>query len=307
MTGSVAVPAVAASCEALLTTQKKSPARRPDAPALVLSAAWLWKGVPILATIVLDAYRQTEAAELRAALKSLLPKAGPHWSRTGLYCYFDPLTHEILYLGLAKDLQARFAQHNALVGKDARGNKRQEIANYFAESELLGFSIYVQSAAVELLEIMGLETAAQIVGFGEGQLLRSHVQAFGAVPRWNKIEGLRDGAEEAGPLTPQHFTLLSGKHDSLFVARRTIRGLDDDYSADFMEQTLHGARLNALLSGAGRPGGVGDAEIRDWLSKLSNDPRWGGSASSVLMLEESGYLREPAPDLVRRAPGQGSQ
>jgi hypothetical protein len=101
--------------------------------------------------------------------------------------------------------------------------------------------------------------------------------------------------------------LLSGKHDSLFVARRTIRGLDDDYSADFMEQTLHGARLNALLSGAGRPGGVGDAEIRDWLSKLSNDPRWGGSASSVLMLEESGYLREPAPDLVRRAPGQGSQ
>lgn len=251
---------------------------------------------------MLDAYMQHEAREMRAALRELFPKGGRLWSPTGVYCYFDPHTHEILYVGLAKDLQSRFAQHNALIGKDARGNKREEIAAYFEDHELLGFSVYVQSAAVILLEVMGGETAAEIVGFGEGQLIRGHIEAFGRPPKWNRIEGSRMGAAQAGPFTRFHFGLLSGQIDALFVARRTIRQLANDFDAECHEQTLHSARLNAFMFGAfGSDGGVGDLDVLRWLTKLASEPQWGADPYDLRALADARYHLEPLPRLVRES------
>jgi hypothetical protein len=203
-----------------------------------------------LATVIRDVYRSEERTELRDALRSLLPVGGYSWHPSGVYCFWDPDTRDILYIGLAKDIERRFAQHNGLVGSSTRGNKRAKIEAWFAEHPRLGYSIIVQSAAVVLLEDFGLDTFSEIIAIGEGQLIEAHLQRFGVRPPWNAIGGSTHGATWAGPLSAGYFLLLTGRVDGLLVARRTIRQLAAEPDSVDREMTLHGARMKPCMSTA---------------------------------------------------------
>lgn len=183
-----------------------------------------------LATVIRDVYRSDERTGLRDALRSLLPVGGYNWHPSGVYCFWDPDTRDVLYIGLAKDIERRFAQHNGLVGSAARGNKRKKIEEWFAEHPRLGYSIIVQSAAVVLLEDFGLDTSSEIIAIGEGQLIEAHLQRFGVRPPWNAIGGSTYGATWTGPLSAGYFLLLTGRVDGLLVARWTAPAISEALS-----------------------------------------------------------------------------
>lgn len=86
----------------------------------------------MLLTWARDVYRSSERAELRAALDHIAsPVFSFGFASAGVYVFFDPEHHDILYIGLARDLSERFAQHNSLVKMSATGCKRQQVRDWF--------------------------------------------------------------------------------------------------------------------------------------------------------------------------------
>jgi hypothetical protein len=69
-----------------------------------------------LATVIRDSYHLNERKEMRDALHELLPVHGSDWHTSGVYCFWDPDSRDALYIGLAKNIEQRFAQHNGLAG-----------------------------------------------------------------------------------------------------------------------------------------------------------------------------------------------
>lgn len=206
----------------------------------------------MLCTVIWDIYRSGERAQVWEALRSLLPEDSPDWSRKGVYGYWDPQSRELLYLGLANNLPARFAQHNGLVPHSG-GNKSKQIEAWFEGHEQLGLTTMIQAAAVGLLDLMheispslGAESS-EIIALGEGQLIELHRRETGARPSWNKVGGSKYGAELAVENTHSLIPILSAARDSLFVARRSLRNLAADERALTWEATIHSARMRAVL------------------------------------------------------------
>jgi hypothetical protein len=247
-----------------------------------------------LATVIRDVYCSDERREMRAALRSLLPTSGKNWHPSGVYCFWDPDTRDVLYVGLAKNIERRFAQHNGLSGASAKGNKRTRIEEWFEDHARLGYSIVVQSAAVVLLEEVGLDTPTEIIAIGEGQLIEAHFQRFGFRPPWNVMGGSTYGQTWAGPLSAGYFLLLTGRMDGLLVARRTLRQLATEADSVDREMTLHGARMHALHE-HGLTGGVGDDEIITALTELLRNRELRDDPMRHVDLAASGYLMLDAP------------
>lgn len=240
---------------------------------------------------------------MREALRRLSSITASGFHRSGIYCFWDPDTSDILYLGLATTLSERFAQHTALSDRSARGNKRKQIKEWFESHDRLGYSILIQSAFVEGFSDGG-DTPQSIVATGEGQLIDAYVKQFGTLPLWNRIGGSVDGAAWSGPLTPGYFRLLTGQSDGLIVSRRSIRDLSADDDAIDHEMTLHGARMNALHR-FGMGSGAGDEEILAALEQLRVNPMFDGDRQAIDRLIGSGYLYEPAAHPEELAPCEG--
>lgn len=205
----------------------------------------------MLCTVIWDAYRDSERREVLEAVQGLLPPDSPDWSLQGVYAYWDPDTRELLYVGLASNLPERFAQHNRLVTHSG-GNKADKIDEWFRAHDRLGFTLLVQSAAVQSLDdlfaispSLGVETA-EIPRVAEGQLIQLHKMAVGSRPAWNRTGGSTHGAEWARPSDRSVIGLLSAADTNLFVARRSLRELVEDDEARRSEVTVHGARIAAL-------------------------------------------------------------
>ena len=243
-----------------------------------------------LVTVIRDVYRLDERRGLRDALRVLFPTGGYGWHPSGVYCFWDPETRDVLYVGLATNIMRRFAQHNGLAGPSIKGNKQREIDEWFTEHPRLGYSIIVQSAAVVML---GVDIPSEIIATAEGQLLEAHRERFGVLPPWNAMGGSTFGATQAGPLSPGYFLLLTGRADNLLIARRTIRQLAAEPESVFHEMTLHGARMHALHRHR-KTGGVGDDEILTSLTVLAQDPLRDHPVRHIALVE-SGYLMLDAP------------
>jgi len=207
--------------------------------------------VVLLCTVIWDAYCDSERQEVWRAIQQLLPVKSPDWSRQGVYAYWDPNTRELLYVGLASDLPERFAQHNRLIPHSG-GNKADSIDEWFRDHDRLGFTLLVQSAAVQTLDdlyrispLLGVE-AGEISKIAEGQLIELHRMARGERPAWNRTGGSVVGAEWARPSDRSVIGLLSAADENLFGARHTLRELVEDDEALRLQTTLHGARTAAL-------------------------------------------------------------
>lgn len=246
-----------------------------------------------LATVIRDCYRDCERHDMYQAVRGITGRKDG-LSTFGTYCYWDIATGTILYLGLTNDLPRRFREHNRLVGNSPKGNKRDEIDEWFKNNEFIGFSVLTQSSAAIILEWNGLDTRREIIQNGEGQLIQAHIDARGSSPMWNRVGGSSTGAEGVTKLTPGWLDLLSCRHSDLLVARRTIRELAASEADYQREMTLHGARLNALHN-EGSVDGLDDEIVLDWLARMAIEPRYGGDPAALCDLTESGYLHLDAP------------
>ncbi len=206
----------------------------------------------MLCTVVWETYTSNERREVYEALKALLPRDWPIWSRTGLYAYWDPDGRTLLYVGLTRDLPARFAQHNGVVSHRG-GNKQANINDWFSAHPRLGVTIMLQSAAVEVMRMIyainplhGINPDAMIK-LAEGQLIELARKEIGEWPPWNRTSGASRGARLAQPTERSFIPLLAAARDSLFVARRSLRDLVGDEDAQRYEMTLHTARMRAVM------------------------------------------------------------
>lgn len=67
-------------------------------------------------TVIIDAYSNNETEEMAKAIDDLCsPNDNYGWASAGIYSFWDYDKHEVLYIGLARDLSERFCQHNGLL------------------------------------------------------------------------------------------------------------------------------------------------------------------------------------------------
>jgi len=169
----------------------------------------------MLASILLDSFRQSEASEIAESLDELCSSEDNYgFSSACIYAFWSVPDHKVLYIGLAKDIARRFRQHTGLVKCDVSCCKLEQITSYFTDNERLGFSVMVQSSldqpttkedekaiaaaieddafSVDVSDICGAEKSVQLA---EGMLLEIHEQLGDCLPKWNKIRGSRFGQQ----------------------------------------------------------------------------------------------------------------
>lgn len=240
-----------------------------------------------LGTVVRDVYANGERRMMLSNLNSLLRQ--PNWNTAGLYCYWDPDDRKALYIGLARNLCTRFAQHNSLRGnKPASGNKGAQINDWFAHHDRLGFSLVIQDA-------IGDDTYGEFSSTAEGQLIEGFRVLHGQLPPWNKIGGSKAGATFAGTDTATWFDFMTGTVDSMVVARRTIRELDEDPTAEFNEAAVHMSRtaFNRYAENSKIDDRAILADLRDHLAEtVRQHPSYADLYDFETLSE---YLKQPAP------------
>jgi hypothetical protein len=215
-------------------------------------------------TILLDVYRSDDRRGMYEALGELCsPMDNWNFASAGIYAFWRP-TGEVLYVGLARDLAQRFSHHNGLVRYLPTACKVRQIDSYFEREEKLGFSAVVQSPLSQPL------TYRFLASFGEtwknarpgeaeeaegefrelreleGRLLKGHVITHGLLPCWNEIAGARN-ASRAVVADDQTLDVMTGRENSLLVARRPIRELAATSSLAWLETWLHTARFNGVV------------------------------------------------------------
>jgi hypothetical protein len=251
----------------------------------------------MLCTVIWDVYDDGTRADMWEAMRRLLPDGSRTWSPKGIYAYWDPATHDLLYVGLAANLPERFAQHNKLVSHSG-GNKSAAINDWFSKHETLGFTLIIQSAAVQIQDqlselAVGLgANSSDISRIAEGQLIELHRRKYRHWPPWNRVGGSVQGASWARPEDKSVLGLLSAAEESLFVARRSLRTLSGDAPAQRFEALIHTARMRALME-------LHDADPTT-LSGMSSDQRI-EEIKRVLMLGEGKLVDDltPIDDLIR--------
>jgi hypothetical protein len=214
----------------------------------------------MLGTIVIDAYKKTETAEIVDALDGLIYH--DCWSSAGIYSFWNYTTKEILYFGLAADLSARFKQHNGLTRARKEHCKKEQIAEYFKANEKLGYSIMLQSSLSQpatakfkkeykscfasdpdLVESFGKDGRDNIKLL-EGINLEAFRLKNGNLPMWNAMNGSSAGQQRATIRNYQLTELFAPVNPNGNVSRVTLRELNNDGGFRAFECFLHGARIS---------------------------------------------------------------
>jgi len=254
-------------------------------------------------TFILDVYKQDEAVGLRDALEEVLgPESGSGWSTGGVYVFWNPVTRQVLYVGIAGDLPLRFAQHNGLRSCPATGCKREQVASHFADHDELGYTILPLSSLsqpstarqravlslqdrelIDLNEALSVEVVDQLRAL-EGLLIALAKARCGEIPPWNSAVGrlpreppdARDGTLD----------LAVGAIDTLLQARKTIRELAENNLWALFEVQLHGARISAVQRVVAQGWGSPDEMVREELD------RWWIHDGIREEIKRTGYLDE---------------
>jgi hypothetical protein len=253
----------------------------------------------VFGTVLHDVFSRSECASVHAALEDLCsPLDSYGWASVGVYAFFDPAAvaselpgERLLYIGLARDLSERFAQHAGIISFPEAGCKRRQINEWFNQHDKLGIACFVQSVLAQVdthrerdrhgrlaydeetkgfasHESGGLESATRV----EGQLIETYRLLHGRRPRWNRTGGSMRGKALAKTGTADGLLLLmDGTRDSLFRSRRTLRELSGDANAAAFEfGPLHLARMETVQEAWERRATDGDI-YRKLLSFRTND------------------------------------
>lgn len=222
----------------------------------------------MLCTVILDAYTKKEIIEMCTAIDDLCsPNDNWGWSSSGIYCYWDYYSKEILYIGLASDLTTRFKQHNGIIKVDNSSSKWNYIEKYFDKKEKIGITIILQSPLnqpvvfrnkdikfsqiskndVENNNYAGYEGKEEIKLL-EGQLITIYELKYGKLPKWNIINGSREGQSTVNIISYEIFDSLI-HYNPYLTAKSSIRELEKNPKHCYFESWLHGVRYLYLKTG----------------------------------------------------------
>ncbi|WP_197518314.1 GIY-YIG nuclease family protein [Mycobacterium sp. E3198] len=233
-------------------------------------------------TVVRDVYAGDERKAMYDALEMLT--RGNEWSRAGVYCFWNPSTRQALYIGVTSNLPSRFGQHNTLKGtKPGKGNKGREVNEWFENHQRLGFSVVLQEAIAD-------EEYEPYARNAEGQLLEGFLQYHHKLPPWNSMGGSRQGASFVRRNSVWWVEAMTGSKDSPVVARRTIRELSDDASAEYFENCVHMART--AVAGMG---GTNDEMLQAAIDRAIDWRAGPPLFDSDIVPRLRAYFAQPAP------------
>ncbi len=224
----------------------------------------------MLCTFMADVYKKEDTASIVSALNEIC-NAGDNigWSSAGVYCFWNPETKEILYIGLAVDLAQRFQQHNGLLPCPVNACKIEQITDYFEKNDLLGYSVLLQSSMYQpfnanyfarfegevdpdLVDYAEIDDAArEEIALLEGFLIQAH-QNQSKRPKWNKVGGSKRGQAINYPSVSADRLLncFTGDYREPLLARSSLREIACDGEIFIMEDIiLHIVRFNMLRLG----------------------------------------------------------
>lgn len=227
----------------------------------------------MLATIIVDTYKQAETMEIINALDALCsPNDNIGWASAGIYCFWNYYTKEILYIGLAVDFMKRFKQHNGLLPADPRSCKWEYIQDYFLKQDKLGYTIMVQSTMSqpqtssnklpeldgETIYELGIDPFAQtglkrnaedredIINV-EGILLECYKREHRTLPKWNRVGGCTEARDWVQPGNYRQILKSFTKIEPhILVSRSTLRELATNPTFERYEGFLHSVRVLML-------------------------------------------------------------
>ncbi|MWC31360.1 GIY-YIG nuclease family protein [Paenibacillus sp. MMS18-CY102] len=216
-------------------------------------------------TIIMDAYSKEEINQISFALDDLCAATDSYgWASSGIYCFWDYYTNEVLYIGLAVDLTERFKQHNGLLSIDPASCKFENILEYFRANEKLGFTIFVQSPLSQavtrnnIYKWFGYDPDQfQIKDFTkdgsrdqlkviEGILIETYRLNNGKLPPWNAVSGNVFGQRSARKENYEIVKCFTSIEPSPLTSRYSLRELSDNPVHEGYENFLHGARILML-------------------------------------------------------------
>jgi hypothetical protein len=219
-------------------------------------------------TVIQDAYRQNEVNEIVNALDELCnPNDTYGWASSGIYCFWNYYTREILYIGLAVDLTERFKQHNGIILIDENACKYKQINEYFKKNEKLGYSIFVQSPLSQPVTSKNIykwfnydpeefsvsdfthEQSKKDLRRVEGILIESYRRTHGNIPSWNRVSGSVDGQRATLDGNYEIVRAMTCQKLSPLLSRSTLRELAENPTYAFYESFLHGVRQLMLSCG----------------------------------------------------------
>ena len=260
-------------------------------------------------------YGNDERTEMRDAIDDIAsPLDSFGFASAGVYVFFDTIKFEVLYIGLARDLAQRFAQHNGLASMPASGCKRVQLEEWFKRRKSLGYAIFVQSCIdqVAVSRQAGTmnaeyydeeddvfwsydESGLEDIKANEGVLIAAYLQRHGKLPPWNKIGGATYSRERANPAIYAQLDLATGLVDSLLLARKTIRKLSSDPTAMAYEEALHAGRQWSIIKNFGA--GIDSLTILKSLAEVTEKQGYLNPELYAVTnhIHTSGYSELPPP------------
>ncbi|MCP4139868.1 MAG: GIY-YIG nuclease family protein [Chloroflexi bacterium] len=216
-----------------------------------------------LGTFIVDAYTKDQKTEITDALNEICaPIDNVGWASSGIYCFWNYETKEILYIGLTKDFGTRFKQHNGLIKSKTGTSIYKQISQHFQKHEKIGFSIFPQAPLAQpkvsrnhkrtdFTEYEWLtEQAKDIIYTVEGSFIEACKKANGRIPKWNKADGAKTGQKKA---SLELYSLLSdgflGNTNNPLIAKSSLREIAQNDIYEWYEINLHGARMAMLSRG----------------------------------------------------------
>ncbi|MDQ0361857.1 hypothetical protein [Breznakia pachnodae] len=220
-------------------------------------------------TVILDSFSKKEIVEIKKALEILCnPSDYYGWSSHGIYCFWDYNTKEVLYIGLASDLELRFCQHLGIIRTTNESCKYKKIMEYFKLNERLGYTIFVQSPLAQgkvyrnkvlfddfiesqdaPLQDYSTQQGIADIKRVEGILIESYRLENGQIPPWNEVGGSIIGQKKVMTNNiniVKSFTDSSLVEKSFIMSRSTLRELASNPTYERYENHLHAARILAL-------------------------------------------------------------
>lgn len=212
-------------------------------------------------TFITDAYTKDEILEIADSLEETCsPNDVVGWASSGIYSFWNYYTKEVYYIGLAIDLGDRFKQHNGILPISDNACKYQQISDYFAINEKLGYTIFVQSPLSQAEThrnkfnlsfnddtIWISEESKENIKIVEGSFIEAFRKRIGNLPQWNKVGGYDIGAKRAtSKMYDQLAFCLTGTQNSPLVARSSLREIAKNPVFEWYEINLHGVRMLML-------------------------------------------------------------
>ena len=220
----------------------------------------------MLCTYISDIYNVDDAKSVAKAIDDIAAATdNDGWASNAVYCFWDPKSLEILYIGLATDIYNRFRQHNGLIKCEENCCKVKEITKWFASNKDLGISLLLQSSCVQgrvsrnkgmpivsssmsrFSDVADIFDGKETIKMTEGLLIETHRLVFGKIPPWNKQSGDTYGQKKADIKGSSYIQRFTGELKDEFVSSKTIRQISQNPTWLTFEMFLHGVRLQMAL------------------------------------------------------------